>query len=290
MYIGRFAPSPTGPLHLGSLFAAVISFLHAKKHGGQWRLRIEDIDTPRTQPGAADAILRTLENHALFWDDKVTKQSEHLQRYQHHLSLLAQNQSVFWCQCSRRDLAGHKVYPGTCRKFSYPRNNSSIRFLMPEQFDEFDDEFQGLQQADVKNEFGDVVLFRRDGLFAYQLAVVCDDFAEGVTHVIRGIDLLSSTWWQRALCRALGFPIPKYGHFPVLLDTQSQQKLSKQNLSAPVENRHAGNNLHTLFKLMGLNVAPDVPERMLAEALECWQPNHLYDVDALQTPDIELHS
>lgn len=269
-YRGRFAPSPTGPLHLGSLLAALVSYLEARRHGGEWWVRIEDLDPPRTRPGASDAILRSLEAHALAWDSTVMHQSQRTDAYQRALKVLADQQQVFWCRCSRKDLAGHPVYPGTCRACRQPRADAAIRFQSPEVDDAFTDLFQGPQRTALARDYGDVVIRRRDGLFAYQLAVVVDDGDQGMTDIVRGIDLLSSSFWQRALCRALGYPCPRLAHFPVLM--HAGQKLSKQNAAPALDDQRATDNLMQLWPWLGLNIERDTPERMLAAACAQWSP------------------
>lgn len=273
-YRGRFAPSPTGPLHLGSLLAALVSYLEARRQGGEWWVRIEDLDPPRTQPGASDAILRSLEAHGLVWDSSVMHQSQRDDAYQNAIEVLADQDQLFWCRCSRKQLAGHAVYPGTCRACRQPRADAAIRFQAPDIDDDFIDLFQGPQRTALARDYGDVVIRRRDGLFAYQLAVVVDDADQGMTDIVRGIDLLSSTFWQRALYRALGHKCPSHAHFPVLV--HAGQKLSKQNFAPALNNNQATANLMQLWPWLGLDVQADTPERMLAEALGQWSPTYLH--------------
>jgi glutamyl-Q tRNA(Asp) synthetase len=228
-YRGRFAPSPTGPLHFGSLVAALGSYLDAKAHGGEWLVRIEDIDTPRTVPGAADDILRTLERFGLEWDGPVLYQSSRLEAYQAALERL----SVFPCGCSRKDVGDR--YPGTCRNGIQGRvDMPSWRFRVPDQIVSFEDRRMGPQHQNVHDYVGDFVLKRADGLFAYQLAVVVDDAYQGITDVVRGEDLLDSTARQILLQRALGLPQPRYMHLPVVLN-EAGQKLSKQTGATPLD-------------------------------------------------------
>jgi glutamyl-Q tRNA(Asp) synthetase len=195
---------------------------------------------------------------------------------------------VFWCQCSRKSLAGHAVYPGNCRQQSTPIEESAIRLKVTESDDTFDDKYQGLQTAHLGRDFGDVILKRRDHLFAYQLAVVTDDIQQNISHVIRGIDLMSSTFWQRDLYRAFNAPCPSYGHFPVLYTQSSDQKLSKQNLAPAVNEQEAIANLQAVFNLLHLSVATDTPQRMLHEALSLWQPHKLYNKQRLHISEIGL--
>jgi len=287
-YRGRFAPTPSGPLHFGSLFAAVVSYLDAKANRGKWLLRIDDLDPPREQPGATAAILRALEQHGLTWDDTETYQSQHRSRYLSFLDHLIQNQRVYWCTCSRKQLAGHQTYPGRCRHHRTPRPNSAIRFQVESTSDRFDDLFQGTQSASPQADYGDVVLQRRDRLFAYQLAVVADDSDLGITHVIRGIDLMDSTFWQRELYRAIDAKPPQYGHFAVLHAQGSNQKLSKQNLAPAIDPTRAIDNLHRVFQQLGITVVRSTPAQMLLEACSLWQRALLSQKQILHVPVFEL--
>lgn len=279
-YIGRFAPSPTGPLHFGSLLAAVISFLDARQYQGRWLVRIEDLDPPREEPGAADAILRSLEAHGLVWDGSVRYQSDRADAFEAALDRLADQGLVFWCRCSRKQLAGHAVYPGTCREYRHPRPDSAIRFRVPDRVDHFEDLLQGPQHAHLARDFGDVVVKRRDGPYAYQLAVTVDDLDQGVTDVIRGIDLIQSTYWQRALFQALGEEPPRYGHFPVVIGPNGQ-KLSKQNRAPALDDRLASDNLSRVFGYLDLEIDRDRPEIMLKHATTLWSRTRLMNRDRI---------
>jgi glutamyl-Q tRNA(Asp) synthetase len=281
-YRGRFAPTPSGPLHFGSLFAAVVSYLDAKSNNGAWLVRVDDLDPPREQKGAAQQILKTLENHALYWDEQVAYQSKNHAHYQEKLNELQGMNRLFWCQCSRKSLSGHTVYPGTCRSNITPLDNTAVRLKVTVGEDSFNDVYQGEQTADLGKHFGDVVLKRRDQLFAYQLAVVCDDIEQNISHVIRGIDLMHSTYWQRELYRAFDQTTPLYGHFPVLHDANSSQKLSKQNLAPAVDERQIIENLTLVFNLLQLTIDVDTPEKMLNQALSQWLPSVLYRKQRLQ--------
>lgn len=240
-YIGRFAPSPTGPLHLGSLIAALASYLDARAHQGEWRLRIEDVDETRCHPSHVDAILNTLEACGLEWDSPVVTQSTRKQRYAEALVLLRSKGLVYPCVCSRREIADSAlsgidgpVYPGTCRFSAHAEAGNAIRFLVPTTRIAFVDRVQGQQSQALAQDIGDFVVRRRDGLTAYQLAVVVDDADIGVTHVVRGADLLDSTARQIALQQALDLPTPSYLHVPVLVNAEGQ-KLSKQTLATPID-------------------------------------------------------
>jgi glutamyl-Q tRNA(Asp) synthetase len=234
-YVGRFAPSPTGPLHFGSLVAAVASYLDARSQGGTWLVRMEDVDTTRTVPGAADDILRTLEKLGLAWDGEVLFQSRRTALYESALARLRADGLVYCCRCSRREIADSglvglegAIYPGTCRHLGLaPAPGLAERMVAPDESVAFDDRTQGRVSQNVAREIGDFVVRRRDGLFAYQLAVVADDAAQGVTDIVRGADLLLSTPRQIVLQRALDYPMPRYLHFPVATNAAGE-KLSKQ--------------------------------------------------------------
>ena len=241
-YRGRFAPSPTGPLHFGSLIAAVGSYLEARRHGGEWLLRIEDLDRTREERGAADAILRILEAYGFEWDGPVIRQSQRGERYAAALARLQRDGAVFPCACTRREISdstlgneAERVYPGTCRNGIGPgRLARAIRMRVDGPAIAFDDRFQGRFEQDLVGEVGDFVVKRADGPFAYQLAVVVDDFEQGISEIVRGADLLASTPRQILLQRRLGYPIPRYAHLPVALNSAGE-KLSKQTLAAPLE-------------------------------------------------------
>ena len=237
---GRFAPSPTGPLHFGSLVAALGSFLEARARGGQWLVRMEDVDVPRCKPEHADAILRTLDACGFAWDGPVMVQSTRTARYAEVLEQLKARDLVYPCGCTRAELAdaplgidGAAVYPGTCRNGLPPGKTARAWRLRMEGTIEFDDLVQGHQYQDLPREAGDCVLLRADGYFAYQLAVVVDDADQGVDHVVRGADLIHSTARQIDLQHVLGLPTPQYAHLPVAVDVDGQ-KLSKQTRAAPI--------------------------------------------------------
>jgi glutamyl-Q tRNA(Asp) synthetase len=231
-YLGRFAPSPTGPLHFGSLVAALASYLDARYHeGGRWLVRIEDVDEPRTVPGAADSILRCLEAYGMEWDGPVVYQSQRKDLYRAALAALGTH--AFHCGCSR--VPG--IYPGTCRNGLPPGKSARAwRLRVDDAVISFVDRLRGPQTDVLAGTTGDFVLLRADGYFAYQLAVVVDDADQGVTDVVRGEDLLDSTGRQILLQRLLGYPAPRYAHIPVVRDA-SGEKLSKQTLAPPVDER-----------------------------------------------------
>jgi glutamyl-Q tRNA(Asp) synthetase len=238
-YVGRFAPSPTGRLHIGSLTTAVASFLHARQHAGEWFVRIENIDPPREMPGAADAILRTLESFELGWDRPIQYQNERLAVFRQTAESLARAGLAFRCSCTRRDLrSGNKTgslrYPGTCRTRRNRDRATAVRVRVEPGQQAFTDELQGIQTLDLSAAIGDYVILRRDGLPAYHLAVVLDDADQGVTNVVRGIDLLEPTFAHRHLQSTLGLPSPAYCHLPVIVNAAGQ-KLSKQTHARPVD-------------------------------------------------------
>jgi glutamyl-Q tRNA(Asp) synthetase len=241
VYIGRFAPSPTGPLHFGSLVAAVASWLDARSQGGKWLLRIEDLDRPREAPGAAADILRTLERCGLYWDGAPDFQSRRPDAYADALERL--QMQCYGCACTRREIAdsslglaadGARIYPGTCRAgVAAGREARAVRVRVAEEPIAFEDRVQGRQSQALAREIGDFVLRRADGAFSYQLAVVVDDAQAGVTDVVRGADLLDSTARQIFLQRLLGFAQPRYLHVPVAVNAAGE-KLSKQTGAAAV--------------------------------------------------------
>lgn len=251
-YIGRFAPSPSGPLHAGSLVAALASWLDARAHDGRWLLRIEDVDKPRAVDGADRVIMQQLQALGLHWQGEVLWQSRRDAIYQEALETLQADGLVYGCGCTRREIAdsarpglagidGERPYPGTCRHGLAPgRQARAWRLRVPDGVESFLDRWLGPQSQDVARAVGDFVLRRADGLWAYQLAVVVDDAAQGITDIVRGADLLGSTARQRVLARCLGLPLPRVMHVPLVTDPQTGLKLSKQNhapaldLSAPL--------------------------------------------------------
>jgi glutamyl-Q tRNA(Asp) synthetase len=273
-YIGRFAPSPTGPLHFGSLVAAVASWIDARAHGGQWLVRIEDVDATRTVKGADDAILRTLEALGLTWDGEVQWQSRRSAHYEAALERLRAAGYVYRCRCSRKEIADSglvglegAIYPGTCRRLGLPAGASlAERVIAPSARVTFVDRAIGAVSQDVAADIGDFVVRRRDGLFAYQLAVVVDDALQGVTHVVRGADLLWSTPRQIFLQRALGYPTPRYLHFPVVTNAAGE-KLSKQAGAAAIDLANGVGLVREALAFLGHSPAEgDDPGAILAAA------------------------
>lgn len=286
-YTGRFAPSPSGPLHSGSLITALGSFLDARSHHGQWLVRIEDLDPPREQAGAADSILRTLEACGLYWDGAVLYQHTRLDAYRAALDELLTKDLTYPCACSRREIADSGirgleglVYPGTCRNGLPPgKSGRAVRLRVPDhEMLEFHDRLQGILRQNLAHEIGDFVLQRADGYFAYQLAVVADDAFQRVTHVVRGADLLLSTPRQIYLQRCLGLPTPIYMHLPVAVNAAGE-KLSKQTGAAPLD---AKRPTLALFKALEvLRQAPpeqlrnETPAALLTWAIAHWHPQNL---------------
>jgi len=280
-YRGRFAPSPTGPLHFGSLVAAVGSYLDARANQGEWLVRIENIDTPREAPGASRDILTLLEKLGMYWDGEVVYQHERHALYREALTILEKQGLTYACTCSRKEIADSSiigiegpVYPGTCRNTpQHPQSphqqnrQSAIRIRTNGQPLAFTDPVQGDVQQRIDKAIGDFVLHRADGIFAYQLAVVVDDAAQAITHVVRGADLLNSTPRQIYLQQLLGYFTPAYMHLPVVTNAKGE-KLSKQTFAAPVAQFNVLFQLVSALRFLGQNP----PEELLDGNLETfWQ-------------------
>ncbi|HSC14145.1 MAG TPA: tRNA glutamyl-Q(34) synthetase GluQRS [Gammaproteobacteria bacterium] len=282
-YVGRFAPSPTGPLHLGSLATAVASYLHARQAGGEWLVRIEDIDPPREVPGATDAILRTLEAFELEWDRSVLYQSTRLAAYDEVAARLLAAGDAFHCRCSRSEIRAANEgesgrYPGTCRDLRVPPGDAAVRARVDAGLVASNDGLQGAIETDLAASLGDYVVMRRDSLPAYHLAVVLDDAEQGVTTIVRGVDLLDSTAAHIHLQGVLGLPTPRYYHLPVVVNEQGQ-KLSKQTGATAVDpgDRAAA---ATVLDLLGLTVPPALADERPA-VLWQWAIEH-WSIDALK--------
>ena len=282
MYIGRFAPSPTGPLHMGSLVAAVASWLDARAAGGRWLVRIEDLDQPRCVPGADDEILRSLERLGLGWDGEVVHQSRRQHQYRDALQRLQGH--TYWCNCTRREIAdsslglavdGAHIYPGTCRAAGLATSRT-LRLRTDGAEIGFNDRVQGSQAQVLERDVGDFVLYRADGLYAYQLAVVVDDGAQGVTDIVRGADLMDSTPRQIALQRLLGLPMPRYLHVPAAVNPAGE-KLSKQTGAAPVAATWA--SVRQALDFLGQD-----PSASLEDAVRNWAPHRIPARRALRLP------
>lgn len=292
---GRFAPSPSGPLHLGSLLAAVGSYLAARSAGGRWLLRIEDLDTPRVARGASDAILRTLEAHGLLWDGEPLYQSRRGEAYSAAIAQLQASGAVYPCACTRRELAtlAHAgvdapIYPGTCRAgLGAGRAARALRLRVVDQEFGVFDTLQGDYRQILSQAVGDFVVQRADGLIAYQLAVVVDDAFQGVTQVVRGVDLLRSTPRQIYLQRCLDLPTPSYAHLPLLVDRHGA-KLGKQTGAPGLDATQASANLNRV--LHALRHAPPTelhgaaPAELLRWATQHWHPGRLAGQSAVVAP------
>ena len=269
MAAGRFAPSPTGPLHIGSLYTALASFLDARAEGLPWRLRFDDLDAPRNQPGAESRILRSLEAHGLHWDGPVERQSERLDLYQAALEKLQRRAKLFHCTCSRKALAGSPIYPGHCRGQIAPVPNAAIRVRVDDAAVEFIDLVQGRQHERLGATVGDFIIKRRDGPFAYQLATAVDDGNPNIVRVLRGRDLLANTPRQLHIMALLGLPAPAYAHIPVLLNPAGQ-KWSKQTGAPAVNDHKHPANIRACLILLGLQ-PPDLdPETLMEWAKAHW--------------------
>ncbi len=279
-YRGRFAPSPTGPLHFGSLIAAVGSYLQAKTQNGEWLVRMEDLDTPRNVPGAADEILRTLEAFGFEWSGAVIYQSQRDEFYRAALERLATQGATFACACSRKEIADSSllgtdgpVYPGTCRAgLAAGRSGRAIRLRVGSAVIEFTDLIQGCIRQNLATEIGDFVLRRADGIIAYQLAVAVDDDDQGITQIIRGADLLASTPRQIFLQQLLGFATPHYGHLPIVTN-RAGEKLSKQTLAQAIEVKKATNLLFNALCFLGQNPPAEL-QRSSQKPLWDWALGH----------------
>lgn len=271
--IGRFAPSPTGPLHFGSVVTAVGSFLDARSQGGRWLVRIDDIDPPREAPGASDTILNTLEALGLKWDDKVLFQSTRISAYRAAIERLSRTGQIYSCACSRRNIKDGP-YPGTCRDADVKSDTKySVRVRVDNQTLTIRDAVQGDFTGCLGETSGDFIIRRRNGLYAYHLAAVVDDAWQQVNSVIRGVDLLDSTPQQLYLQMLLGFEHPHYAHLPVALGDNGT-KLSKQTRAAPVLPTDASSALFHALRFLGLKI-PDAarhetPEDQLTWALPRW--------------------
>ena len=275
-YRGRFAPSPTGPLHFGSLVAAVGSYLDARAHGGEWLLRMEDVDTPRNVPGAAAGILKTLEAFGFEWDGPVLWQSRRADAYAAALDRLRAAGLAYGCGCSRREIAdsatrpavdGGLAYPGTCRNsLAHGRGVRSWRLRAGSEEIAFSDRVQGRQAQNIERDVGDFVLLRADGLYAYQLAVAVDDEFQGISDVVRGADLIASTPRQIWLQRCLGYATPRYAHLPVATNAAGE-KLSKQTRAPALRPDQAGRALALALAFLGQAVPPDLAR---AELRDLW--------------------
>ncbi len=280
--VGRFAPSPTGSPHFGTLLAAVASYVHARASGAEWRVRIEDLDRVRVVKGAADEMLRTLETFGMTWDGAVLYQSERLEAYEEALQYLLTQGLAFPCGCTRRDFIDGKygpegpVYPGTCRHgIADNKPMRSIRLRVDNRDICFTDRVQGRLCQNLATDIGDFVIKRADGYFAYQLAVVVDDAFQGVTQVVRGADLLGSTQRQIYLQQQLGLSTPEYLHIPLVLGRDGK-KLSKSEDAAPIDKKHPEKLLLQALGMLGQQPPSGLnKDELLQWAVNHWQPGNI---------------
>lgn len=272
-YIGRFAPSPTGPLHFGSLLTAVASYCDAKANQGKWLVRIEDTDIPRIYPNSETHILSCIDAFQFEPDAEIIFQKDRLDIYEQVLEQLKQSQDIYACQCTRKMLGSNHIYAGTCRSLNLDFANQAIRLKVADQLICFQDRLQGQQCSNLLDELGDFVLKRRDGIISYQLAVVVDDYLQGITHVVRGADLLDNTARQIWLGSLLNYPALNYMHLPLAMNDQGQ-KLSKQNLAQALDINQAPELLHQAILALGqASVELDQPHIMLQQAVQQWNVN-----------------
>ena len=296
-YVGRFAPSPTGPLHFGSLLAAMASYADAKSNNGLWRLRIDDIDPPRAQKGAVDQIPKTLQQFGFRWDGNIIHQSTRTASYQQALSELNRLKRLYACGCSRRDLSAHAFYPGTCRpstasqsldlarqqvqqKLTLSDKKVAIRVIMDNAI-AFDDQIQGAQRFDVDKHFADAVLLRRDDLFSYALCCAVDD-ADEITHIVRGSDLLPTTATQISIIRLLEKQEPRYAHIPVVTNKEAQ-KLSKQTRADAIDGMPVLPTLLKAWRCLGQDKLQVSSESAFWEAaFKAWNLHKVPSVNAIE--------
>jgi glutamyl-Q tRNA(Asp) synthetase len=291
-YVGRFAPSPTGPLHIGSLATAVASFLHARQSSGSWLVRVEDIDPPREVPGAADEILRTLEAYELFWDGPVVFQSARRAAYDAACSRLLRAGLAFRCSCTRSALRADNdgaigPYPGTCREKTRHDHATAVRVRVEPGAERFVDGIQGQIETHLCETTGDYVIWRRDGLPAYHLAVVVDDAEQRVTTIVRGVDLLDSTAVHLHLQRTLDLPAPAYFHVPVVVNAEGQ-KLSKQTGAQPIDRSARERVAATILEMLGAEIPGELrgapPRELWPWAAANWRIDGLHGRRELRLP------
>ncbi|MFL6535119.1 MAG: tRNA glutamyl-Q(34) synthetase GluQRS [Pseudomonas sp.] len=273
-YIGRFAPTPSGHLHFGSLVAALASYLDARAVDGRWLLRMEDLDPPREEPGAQAAILKALESYGFEWDGEMVRQSDRHEAYQQVIDRLFSQGLAYACTCSRKQLEPYQgIYPGLCRNAGHDAADAAIRLRVPELEYHFVDRVQGEFRQHLGREAGDFVIRRRDGLYAYQLAVVLDDAWQGVTDIVRGADLLDSTPRQLYLQELLGLPRPRYLHVPLITQPDGH-KLGKSYRSPPLTADQATPLLLRALRALGQQPAPELvdasPGELLAWGIRHW--------------------
>ncbi|OTQ74227.1 MULTISPECIES: tRNA glutamyl-Q(34) synthetase GluQRS [unclassified Gilliamella] len=293
-YIGRFAPSPSGPLHFGSLVTALGSYLQAKANFGKWLVRIEDIDPPREVKGAASLILKTLEAFELHWDDQVLYQSNCSERYRTVLQTLITQQKAYYCDCTRQRIHNFSngIYDGFCRERHLASNSPqqcAIRLKQNQPVFCFDDKILGQQTIDSANALEDFIIHRKDGLFAYNLVVVLDDNYQGITEIVRGADLLPVTAKQISLYRLFNFTIPNYCHLPLVLDNHGN-KLSKQNHASPIDSKKANLLTAQALQFLGQQLPDNWQDasqtQLLDWAITHWKINQVPKQNHVLTTDI----
>lgn len=289
-YRGRFAPSPSGFLHFGSLITALASFIHAKQHQGQWLVRIEDIDPPREQVGATDAILKALDAFGLHWDEPVFYQSQQTERYNQALTTLAEQKLTYHCDCTRAKIkADGGIYQGHCRKLAHPpTENTAIRLINQFSIAQYSDIIQGHVQCNQALAEEDFTLRRKDGLFAYQLAVVLDDIEQNISHVIRGCDLLEPTARQLTLFKTLQQPAPLYGHIPLAV-TEQGYKLSKQNKAPAIDINNPQPTLIAALHFLGQKIPVEFQHASVDEIMT-WAITKTNFVDIPKQSEIMLEN
>lgn len=280
-YRGRFAPSPTGPLHFGSLVAAVGSYLDARHQQGEWLLRVEDVDTAREVPGATADILKTLEQLGMGWDGPVSYQSKRTRCYEEALAQLQRRGKIYGCGCTRKELAGSTAYPGTCRNgLPEGREPRSLRVRVSDTVVDMQDRLQPALQQQLATEIGDFIVRRADQLFAYQLAVVVDDGDQQINNVVRGVDLLESTPRQIYLQQLLGLPTPAYLHLPIAIDADNA-KLSKQTFARRIDIDNANSAIVDALRFLRQPL-PDSPQDASRDELWQWAVDH-WDINLIPT-------
>ncbi len=294
-YRGRFAPSPTGSLHLGSLYTAVASFLEARSRDGQWLVRIDDADTLRNVDGAADDILKTLEIFGLHWDEALFYQTCQQEHYEAAIDNLRQRQRVYPCICTRKALAAlhsNGVYPGFCRNKMFSGDKPhALRVKTDSEKIEFEDQLQGVVCHDIAADYGDFIIKRKDHIMAYQLAVVVDDELQQISHVMRGLDLLDSTPRQIYLQRLLGFKTPAYLHIPIITD-ENGDKLSKQTFAEAINKKNPEKTLFHVLKLLKQEPPAELENAavivLLEWAVENWRVGRLKNIKSISESSTQL--
>ncbi|MGQ0502188.1 MAG: tRNA glutamyl-Q(34) synthetase GluQRS [Panacagrimonas sp.] len=280
---GRFAPTPSGPLHLGSLVTALGSYLCARAANGLWFLRLDDLDRPRVVVGSEAIILRQLEEHGLHWDGAPRRQSEHIEEYAAAVEQLQKKGRVYACRCTRSELRptavdSEPIYPGHCRSAAHPDAEASLRFRVPAGLSILADPVLGRLERRLDVDLGDFIVRRRDGLFAYQLASAIDEMALGITDVVRGADLVDSSFRQKALLESLGADVPKFWHLPLIVGSTGE-KLSKRDGAAHIRTDRATANLIKALGCLGQKTAPLSAgcrvDELLQHAIATWDPEKI---------------